>query len=101
MASVLDFEKEIDGIFDKEQSDFKELKKEYLSALITTLENYEKISKNLENKDYEKIDLNIKDFLKKIKGIKNVCIIRVNSWTFGFWTIIIFLSCIYFYYNTN
>lgn len=66
MASVLDFEKEIDGIFDKEQSDFKELKKEYLSALITTLENYEKISKNLENKDYEKIDLNIKDFLKKI-----------------------------------
>ena len=66
MASVLDFEKEIDSIFDKEQSDFKELKKEYLSALITTLENYEKISKNLENKDYEKIDLNIKDFLKKI-----------------------------------
>ena len=66
MASVLDFEKEIDGIFDKEQSEFKELKKEYLSALITTLENYEKISKNLENKDYEKIDLNIKDFLKKI-----------------------------------
>ena len=66
MASVLDFEKEIDGIFDKEQSDFKELKKEYLSALITTLEKYEKISKNLENKDYEKIDLNIKDFLKKI-----------------------------------
>ena len=66
MASVLDFEKEIDSFFDKEQSDFKELKKEYLSALITTLENYEKISKNLENKDYEKIDLNIKDFLKKI-----------------------------------
>ena len=66
MASVLDFEKEIDGIFDKEQSELKELKKEYLSALITTLENYEKISKNLENKDYEKIDLNIKDFLKKI-----------------------------------